>query len=112
VTLRIELTWIAHRGFVYRIDGMVNEDKVEQHGAALTRTAQSFRPLSAAERAAIAARRLRVARARQSETLAALSRRTGNVWDVPRTSVMNAISETERLRAGDPIKIARDEALR
>jgi predicted Zn-dependent protease len=112
VTLRIELTWIAHRGFVYRIDGMVNEDKLEQHGAALTRTAQSFRPLSAAERAGIAARRLRVARARQGETLAALSRRTGNVWDVPRTSVMNAISETERLRAGDPIKIARDEALR
>jgi predicted Zn-dependent protease len=70
------------------------------------RVADSFRAISAEERASAKPLRLRVASARAGETLADLDRRSGNRWKVPETAVANGIAEDARLQAGQLVKIA------
>ena len=88
-------------------------DAIELQGLseAFRATAESLRGLTPAERASIEVRRIRIARARAGETLAALSRRTGNDWSVAETASANAIQEGRRLSGGRAIKIAVDEPL-
>jgi predicted Zn-dependent protease len=107
----VDLTWVAHGGLVYRIDGLAAGSDFSRYGELFRRTARSFRPLTPRERASITRRLLHVVTAREGETLEALSHRTGNVWSLSATSAMNAIHETERLRAGQRVKIARDHPL-
>ncbi len=107
----VDLTWVAHGGLVYRIDGLAAGSDFSRYSELFRRTARSFRPLTPRERASITRRLLHVVTAREGETLEALSHRTGNVWSLSATSAMNAIHETERLRAGQRVKIARDHPL-
>ncbi|MDX1650308.1 MAG: hypothetical protein R3263_10685, partial [Myxococcota bacterium] len=65
-----------------------------------------LRPLSATERRSITERRLAVVAAGSGETLAALSRRTGNAWSPEETAVANALQVGDRLAAGMLVKIA------
>jgi predicted Zn-dependent protease len=104
--LALDLTWLPHRGVVYRIQGFTTQPELSRYGASFLRAAQSFRSLTGEERATIRERRLRFVKAREAETLVELSQRTGNVWSSSETAVMNGRSETERLRAGELVKIA------
>jgi predicted Zn-dependent protease len=104
--LALDLTWLPHRGVVYRIQGVTTQPELSRYAASFLRAAQSFRSLTDEERATIRERRLRLAKAREGETLAELSRRTGNLWSSSETAVMNGRNETERLRAGELVKIA------
>ena len=68
--------------------------------------ARSFRPLTSKERASIRETRLRLVPARAEESIAELSQRTGNEWNIQQTAVMNDIFANDRLEAGRLMKIA------
>ena len=44
--------------------------------------------------------------ARRGESLASLSRRTGNVWSVEETAVANGLDVNAVLSSGDRVKVA------
>ncbi|MBW2288720.1 MAG: M48 family metalloprotease [Deltaproteobacteria bacterium] len=104
--LGFELCWIAHRDMIFRFTGMAPADRFGRHQAALARTSQSFGNLSATELASIHDLRLRVVRAQGGESLAALSRRTGNAMSLEKTAIANSLATDAVLAAGDPVKIA------
>lgn len=110
--LGVHLTWVVHRGGVYRLTGIAPAQRYGDHKAAFDRTAASFRALSRDERAAIRVKRLRVATARRGESLGALGRRSGNTWDTSYTSLANGLEPGARLSAGQKIKIAVEEPYR
>ena len=104
--LGIDLTWIAHPKATFRITGMAPTARFSTHAGAFQATATSFGALSASERARIVERNLEIATARRGETLAALTRRTGNAWSVDETAVSNGLDPSVRLAGGEAIKIA------
>ncbi len=93
---------LAYHGLIYHFFGMA----LEHHRSTVLEVAQSFRPLTYEERTSIRETRLRIASAQDNETLAQLSTRTKNVWDVKTTAVVNGISADQPLRQGHLIKIA------
>ncbi len=106
--LGLDLTWVAHPAATFRLAGLAKIDRFDAHAASFERSGRSLRPLAADERARITDRRLRVVRARSGETLAALSRRTGNAWSVAETAVANALDADAPLASGTSVKIAVD----
>ena len=104
--VQAEITWIAYGDLVYRLTGAVDGGQLRRYQALFRRFVQSFRPLSDADRASIRELRLRTARALPGETLAQLSERTGNEWDLTFTSVANDLFTHEALDPGQLVKIA------
>jgi predicted Zn-dependent protease len=93
---------LAYQGLIYNFFGVA----LEHHRSTILEVAQSFRPLTYGERTSIRETRLRIASAQENETLAQLSIRTKNVWDVNTTAVVNGLSADQTLRPGQLIKIA------
>jgi predicted Zn-dependent protease len=102
----IDLTWIAHPDTTLRVTGVAGASRFRVYAESFRATARSVRPLRRAERAGLTVRRLRVVRARRGERLAALSRRTGNVWSVAETAIANALPQEAGLERGELVKIA------
>jgi predicted Zn-dependent protease len=94
--------WVAYRGMLYQFIGLAPE----RYRPVLRETAQSFRPLSAEEKASIRETRLRVIPARAGETLQQLSQRSANVLDVKIAALVNGFDENETLKEGQLVKIA------
>jgi predicted Zn-dependent protease len=105
-TAGAELFWLAHRGTIYRLQCLAAEQAFAQFVPGFTRTAKSFRPLEAEERAGIRERRLHVVRASGGETLAALAQRSGNVWRIEQVALANGLEPNAKLAAGQRIKLA------
>jgi len=103
--MHLHLLWVAMGGNLFEFIGLA-PDRLRP---LLRECALSFRKLTPAERAAITATRLRVVTARQGETLAELSRRVGNVWDVAITANANDMAEDRKLAVGDLVKVALSE---
>jgi predicted Zn-dependent protease len=97
---------VGHRGVTYRLVAVATSSNL----AAVRGVVESFHDLTPAERASIKVTRLRIAQVLPSETLADVSRRMNNQWDVKTTAVMNGVDENAPLRAGQRIKVARTEA--
>jgi len=102
----IDLTWIAHRDATLRVTGLAAASRFRVYAESFRATARSVRPLGSAERAGLKVRRLRIVRARRGERLAALSRRSGNVWSVAETAIANALPQEAELGKGELVKIA------
>lgn len=102
----IELTWIAHPDATLRITGVAGASRFRVYAESFRATARSVRPLKRVERAGLKVRRLRIVRARRGESLAALSRRTENVWSVAETAIANALPQKAELARGELVKIA------
>ena len=94
--------WVAYRKVVYRFIGLAPERYREN----LRSSALSFRPITAKEKASIKERRLKVVIAHANESLSHLSKRTGNVWPLKATAVVNGIDADKPLKEGQLIKIA------
>jgi predicted Zn-dependent protease len=107
-----EVTWIAHGGRIYRLVAGVEAGRVAPAGGALRGFARSFRPLDAGEIARLSELRLRVALARDGESLVSLGARTRNEWDPLRTAVANAMQVDRPLREGELVKVAVREPYR
>ena len=101
-TTHMAFLWVSYRNIVYRFIGLAPEKYREN----LRSSALSFRPLTAEEKSSIDERRLKVVAARDSESLSHLSKRTGNVWPLKVTAVVNGIGEDKPLKKGQLIKIA------
>jgi predicted Zn-dependent protease len=104
--VHLQVTWLLHRGVVYRIIGIGTTSTI----ATVRAAAESFRDLRTAERESIKVMRLRIVEVRSGERIADVSGRTGNQWDAKTTAVMNGIDENAPLRAGQRIKVAAMEA--
>jgi len=101
-----EITWYAHEGTIYRLASAERAGTVGKYQAVLRNVARSFRPISDRERIEIFEDRLRVFAAREGETLAELSARTGNVWTPAKTAAVNRAPERAGLEAGQLVKVA------
>jgi predicted Zn-dependent protease len=104
--MRVLLTWIALDGRIYRISGVAAQRHFDPLLPTFVTTAGSFHALDAAERKAIHQDRLRIARARAGEDLAALGERTGNRWSVEQTAIANGLETDAEPGAGALVKIA------
>ena len=98
----LRFLWIAYRDAIYRFIGIAPQS---YHGV-IQATALSFRPMTKKEKTSITETRLRIVSARSGESLAALSKRTGNQWDTKTTAVVNGLPEGRRLRKGQLVKIS------
>lgn len=106
-SLPVVISWIAYNGSIYRLTGLSAPGAAyEKLRSAYLAVVRSFRPLAAGLRESIREDRLRIATAGPGESLAALSRRTGNQWDIHTTAVMNDIFASEPLAEGQLVKIA------
>jgi predicted Zn-dependent protease len=101
----VHLTWIAREGTIYRLTGVARGGPGRLEGV-FNSVARSFRPLTRREYASIRETRLRLVPARAEESIAELSRRTGNEWNIQQTAVMNDVFANEHLEAGRLMKIA------
>ncbi|HKA13497.1 MAG TPA: M48 family metalloprotease, partial [Myxococcota bacterium] len=104
--LNAEITWVAFNNRVYRLLGGTRGGQVSKYQGLFRKFAQSFRPITPEETASIEELRVRSARALPGETLAELSARTHNQWDLTFTSVANGVFAHEALTPGQRIKIA------
>lgn len=99
---------LAYRGLIYHFFGMA----LEYHRSTLLEAAQSFRPLTYEERTSIRETRLRIVSAQDNETLAQISNRTNNAWDVKTTEVVNGIRADQVLKKGQLVKMAVSQSYR
>ena len=104
--LALDLTWIAHADNIYRLTGATPPSGAEAMRSVFRATADSFGPLTAAERAAIRELRLDVVDARAGETLATLLARTDSAWSPEFAAVANGLEPAAMLRGGEPVKVA------
>jgi predicted Zn-dependent protease len=102
----LDLTWIAHGSRVYQLTGVCPPVAFEARRETFAEMAQSFRPLTAEERAGILETRLRVVRSSGAETLAELVERTRSVWSAEEVAVANGLEIGAAPREGDRVKIA------
>lgn len=102
------LTWIAYRGRIFRLTGLSSPTQFRAYRPLFDRTAETFRPLTEAERGLFKRRVLAIATARAGETLEAFGRRTGNGWGIEQTAVANGLRPGDPLRAGMKLKIAKE----
>lgn len=108
----MEITFVAYGGNVYRLSGGARSGRFSRYAGVFRGFARSFRSLRRSELEKIDEERLRIATVQPGEDLAALSRRSGNVWDVNRTAVVNGLTIGEPLEPGFLVKIARREPYR
>ena len=99
----------AYDGRVYQLAAGTLGSSFPKYDGILRSFARGFRPLTPEQREEIDELRLRIAVARPGETLARLSKRTENEWDLNETAVSNALFVEEVLVGGQLVKIARRE---
>jgi predicted Zn-dependent protease len=107
-SVRALLTFIPFDQSTWRITGVSPSAFASRYEGAMLATARSFRPLTAQERQ-VEVTRLRFAKARAGETLAAFSERTGNTWTVNDTAVYNGVFADHRFEGGELVKFSRKE---
>ncbi len=108
-SLHAEITFVAHQGKVFRMIGSTPSTAFLKYQGSFRAAARSFRPLTASDRLRISGNRLRLVRAIEGESLFELSERTGNVWPIQKTAVMNNVFSEVELSEGQLIKIAKPE---
>jgi predicted Zn-dependent protease len=105
----LDVTWIAYGGLIYQVGGLSASRRFNVMQPVFSKVANSFRPLSASERGAITETRIRLAAARQGETIESLVQRTGSAWSKEECAVSNGVALTDRLREGQVLKVAMKE---
>jgi predicted Zn-dependent protease len=100
-----QLTWVALGGKIYRLSAATVPIMAEKYADRARQMVRSLRPLSKEERAEIRVDRLQLAKAKAGESIAEFSARTHNVYDVHRTAIANDLEVSQRLKAGELLKI-------
>ena len=100
------ITWVAHRENVYRLVAGMEPGTLPKYQGLFRKFAHSFRPLSAAQRRQITELRLRTAYALPGESLAALSARSGNEWNLVYTALVNGLQVGAPPPPGFRVKVA------
>jgi predicted Zn-dependent protease len=102
----IDLIWIAYRGQIYQVAGVAPVERSDAFRGLFVTTAQSFRPLSADERAGLTERRIRLVRAQADETLDSLAARSHSDWTKDEIAVANGLSIDQRLKKDMLVKVS------
>src|SRR6184192_1217287 len=102
----LDLTWIAHAERIYRVIGAAPPDGAAAAKPFFRATVESFRPLTASERAGIRETRVRIVAARAGEGLADVLARARSTWTVETAAVANGLDATARLRPAKLVKVA------
>ncbi len=105
----LDVAWIAHGERLYQLVGVMPVSGGPSARRAVSKAVESFRPMTASDRARIPVERLRITAARGGETVAAIAARTGSARSVRELEVLNGVSPGVRLRAGESVKIVREE---
>ncbi len=100
-----QVTWVALGSRVYRLSAASRPIVSEKYSGRAAQMVRSLRALTPEERASVTVNRLRLARAKQGETIAEFSARTLNVYDVHRTAIANDLEVGARLAQGQLLKI-------
>lgn len=101
----LHFAWVAMGGKTYQLIGLAPET----HRETLRNAALTLRPLTAVERSAVTGKRLRIVAAHLGERLENLGARSGNVWSVAYTALVNGLNAEAALDDGRLVKIAREE---
>jgi len=104
--VRVVMTWLCRDDSVYRFTGAAPSTSFDTYKGTLLNVPRSFRPLRPEEREKIREMRLRIAVAREGESLSDLSKRTANRWDIQYTAVVNDLFTDHVLDSGQLVKIA------
>jgi predicted Zn-dependent protease len=104
--LRAVFTWLIRDDSIYRFTGAAPNTSFHAYQGTLLNVPRSFRPLRTSEREKIRETRLRIAVAREGESLLELSERTDNRWDIQYTAVVNDLFPDDALEVGQLVKIA------
>lgn len=97
--------WFEYGDHLYQLTAMGSDS----YRPLLRKAALSFRPLQKDELASIKETRLRVISAKDNETLEELNKRSGNIWSLEYTGVINDIDPNQPLKNGRLVKIAVEE---
>ena len=108
----LDFAWIAQGGIVYRILGISPASRIGVYRPLFDQTVSSFRATTSADMAQIRETRLRVATARAGERPTEVARRMGSVWSPDEIAVANGLAASDRLAAGQLIKVALSEPYR
>jgi predicted Zn-dependent protease len=103
------VTWIAHRGSVFRISAVARTTDLAGSGERLRNVARTFRDLEENDLDRIREQRLRTASAQDGETIAALYERSGSTWTAAEGALYNDVEDGTALPAGRLIKLANEE---
>jgi len=106
----IDLTWIVYEGLVFQIAGLTESKRFDALKPAFDKVANSFRPLTAAERSGITETRIRLVAGRGGESIGELKQRTGSAWSVEEIAVANGLNLSDKLHEGQLLKVAKTEA--
>jgi predicted Zn-dependent protease len=106
------VTFFPYGGATWRVTSVSTSLAAKKYLGRMLNTARSFRPLTAGERNRIHGTRLHMVTARPGEDLSALSRRSGNAWDISTTAVYNGIFADHRFAGGELVKTALVEPYR
>ncbi|MEX5214747.1 MAG: M48 family metalloprotease [Nitrospiraceae bacterium] len=108
----LDVTWIGHGGLIYQIVAVAPTRHFETLKPTLDTTINSFRPMTVAERDGITEKRIRLIRAQNGETIAALAARTQSAWKPEEIAVANGLKVSDSLAQGQLLKIAVTESYR
>jgi predicted Zn-dependent protease len=98
----LNFLWVKDRAGIYPLFGMAKKSQVEK----LRSAAMSFRSLKPSERALIKETRVRIVSARAGESLSQLRRRTKSAWNDKTIAIFNGLSQNQKLKKGQLIKVA------
>ena len=104
----LDVAWIEHDGQMYQVIGVSPAGSRDDRNS-ISRSMDSFRPLSARDRDRIRVERMRIVRARSNETMAQVKARTASTWEVRDLEVLNGIPSGRRFSAREKVKIVRLE---
>jgi predicted Zn-dependent protease len=102
----LDLTWVAYRGDIYLLAGVVPGAYTDAHRALFGEAIWSFRAITDAERQGITEQRLRLRAAEAGESLEAFGRRVGNTWTPEETAVANGLAKGAAPAPGQLLKVA------
>ena len=104
----VDVTWIAYRGNVFQITGVSSVSDLTTFQRSFGAARESFRPLTAEERAAVREDRLRLTEARRGESAKEVVARTGSTWSADMFEVANGLNSAE-VPAGETVKVSISE---
>lgn len=99
----VVMHFVPHGGAIYRITGVTLSESKQAIFLAVVR---SFRPATRELVEQVSETRLRLATARNGESIKALVQRTRSTWGIQETAVVNALQADQRFAGGELVKIA------
>jgi predicted Zn-dependent protease len=105
--LPLQITWVVRDdSSVFRFTAVAAPGVFARYETTFGAVVRSFRPLTPQLRNAVRENRLQIAQARNGESLAALSERTRNEWNLQMTAVINDVFADAQLADGQLLKVA------